>query len=46
VEAPLASGFNGSVILQNNIQLPMSATGIDIGTVGATVSYTVDATIK
>jgi uncharacterized protein (TIGR03437 family) len=46
VEAPAASGFNGSVILQNNIQLPMSATGIDIGTVGATVSYTMDATIK
>lgn len=35
--------------LQNSakkLSLPMSAMGIDIGTVDATVSYTMDATIK
>jgi hypothetical protein len=43
---PALTGTNGGVILENNIQLPMSAMGIDIGTVDATVSYAMDATIK
>jgi uncharacterized protein (TIGR03437 family) len=42
---PNITGTNGSVILQNNIELPLSTPGIDIGTVDAT-SYTMSAVIK
>lgn len=36
----------GAVLLQNNIQLPLRASGLDTGIALADVSYTVDSTYK
>jgi hypothetical protein len=37
---------NSGVQLQNTIQLPVAAQGLDIGTAAATISYTATGTIK
>jgi uncharacterized protein (TIGR03437 family) len=36
----------GGMVLQNNVQTPMPAQGIDIGVAGTTVSYSVSGTFK